>query len=138
MSQPNVEVLRRLVDAINSEVIPRDLFAPDFELRNVTTAVTDATYSGYEGALQWRRDLFDVFDDPRFEVLEILADEADYVVISNRVVARGSSSGAPVELRWASVLWLRGGQLARVVGYPRRRDALAAVGLSYDERLPPT
>jgi ketosteroid isomerase-like protein len=131
--QANVELLMRLVEAVNAGPIPRELIAPDFELRNVTTAVTDATYSGYEGGLQWRRDIFDVFEDPRFEVIEILTDGPDYVVASNRVVGSGSSSGAPVELRWTSVFWFREGQLARVVGYQRRRDALASV-----ERLPPT
>jgi hypothetical protein len=38
MSQANIEVVLRLVDAINAEDIPRELIAPDFELRNVTTA----------------------------------------------------------------------------------------------------
>ena len=79
MSQANIEVVLRLVDAINADEIPRELIAPDFELRNVTTAVTDA--------------------------------------------------GASVELRWASVFWLRDGTVTRVVGYQRRRDALKAVGL---------
>jgi ketosteroid isomerase-like protein len=132
-SQANVEVLMRLVDAINAGPIPRELIAPDFELTNVTTAVADASYSGYEGGLQWRRDIFDVFDEPRFEVLEILAEGPEHVVASNRLVGRGSSSGAPLELRWTSVFWFREGKLARVIGYQRRRDALAAV-----ERLPPT
>ena len=129
MSQANVDVVLRLVDAINADEIPRELIAPDFELRNVTTAVTDSTYLGYEGGLQWRRDLFDVFDDARYELGEVLAAEADYVVITNRVVGRGSSSGASVELRWTSVFWLRDGTVTRVVGYQRRRDALKAVGL---------
>jgi ketosteroid isomerase-like protein len=128
MSHGNVELMRRLVDAINADAIPRDLIAPDFELRNTTTAVTDATYFGYEGALQWRRDLFDVIDEPRFEV-EILATGPDYVVTANRLIGRGSSSGAPVELRWSSVVWIEDGRLTRGVGYQRRREALEAVGV---------
>ena len=120
--------MRRLVDAINADAIPPELIAPDFELKNTTTAVTDATYFGYEGALQWRRDLFDVIDDPRFEV-EILATGPDYVVTANRLIGRGSSSGAPVELRWSSVVWIEDGRLTRGVGYQRRREALEAVGV---------
>jgi ketosteroid isomerase-like protein len=128
MSEQNLQVMRRLVDAINADAIPRELIAPDFELRNTSTAVTDATYFGYEGALKWRRDLFDVVDDPRFEV-EILATGPDYVVTANRLVGRGSSSGAPVELRWSSVVWIEDGKLTRGVGYQRRREALEAVGV---------
>ena len=128
MSHENVE-LSRLVDAVNAGWIPRELIAPDFELTNATTAVTDATYFGYEGGLQWRRDLFDVVDDARYVVDEILAEGPDYVVISNRLVGRGSSSGAPVELRWSSVFWFRGGRVTRAVGDGMRREALEAVGL---------
>ena len=128
MSQDNIELLQRLVDAINADDLPRDLIADDFELKNATTAVTDATYYGYEGALDWRRDMFDVFDEARFEVDEILATGPDYVAIANRIVGRGSSSGAPVDMRWASVLWFGDGQLRRGAGYSTRREALAAVG----------
>jgi len=128
MSDEHVAIVRRLVDAINADDLPRDLIAPDFELRNATTAVTDATYFGYEGALKWRRDFFDVIDDGHFVVDEILASGHDYVMIANRVVGRGSTSGAPVELRWASILWFRDGRLSRGAGFESRREALEAVG----------
>jgi ketosteroid isomerase-like protein len=130
MSDENVAIVRRLNDAINSGAVPPELLTDDFELRNATTAVTDATYFGYEGGLQWRRDLFDVVDEARLEIDEVLATGPDYVVVANRLVGRGSSSGAPFDLRWASVFWLRGGQVARTVGYNTRRAALEAVGLS--------
>src|SRR6187397_1069813 len=116
MSRENVEVVRRLVDARNADAIPRDLFTPDFEIRNAVTAVTDATYIGYEGALQWRRDFFDGVDDARYVLDEVLATGADYVVIANTLVGHGSSSGAPVELRWVSVLWFRDNKICRTVG----------------------
>jgi ketosteroid isomerase-like protein len=105
----NLEIVHRLVDGVNADAIPCELIAPDFKLTNATTAVTDATYFGYEGGLRWRRDLFDVVDDARYVVDEILAEGPDYVAVSNRLVGRGSSSGAPVELRWSSVFWFREG-----------------------------
>jgi ketosteroid isomerase-like protein len=129
MSDENLELLRRVVDAINADEILAELIAPDFEMKNATTAVTDATYHGHEGARKWRRELFDVFDDARFEVDEVLADGPDYVVIANRIVGRGSSSGAPLDMRWVSVLWFRDGQLRRADGYTNRREAIRAVGL---------
>jgi ketosteroid isomerase-like protein len=129
MSQENVEMMRRAVDAINADDIPRDMIAPDLEITNATTAVTDARYFGYEGALRWRRDLFDVIDDARLEIDEVLATGTDYVAIANRLIGRGSSSGAPVELRWASVFWFRDGRMTRGAGYPTRREALDAVGV---------
>ena len=129
MSQENLELLRRVVDAINADAISPDLIAPDFEMTNATTAVTDATYHGHEGALKWRRELFDVFEEARFEVDEVLATGPDYVAIANRLVGRGSSSGAPLDMRWVSVLWFRDGRLRRADGYTSRREAFQAIGL---------
>jgi hypothetical protein len=61
---------------------------------------------------------------------EVLATGPDYVVITNRLVGHGSSSGVPIELRWASAIWFRENRIWRTVGFNRRRDALEAVGLS--------
>jgi hypothetical protein len=69
-------------------------------------------------------------DDARYVLDEVLATGPDYVVIANSLVGRGSSSGAPVELRWTSVFWFGDNSVSRAVGFNRRRDALAAVGLS--------
>ena len=129
MSAENVELVHRLAEAVNSGDLPRDVLTEDFELKNATTAVTDATYHGYEGALKWRQDMFDVVEDARYEVDEVLAANDDYVVIANHLAGRGSSSGAPVDLRWASVFWLRDGKIARVAGFNSRRAAMEAVGL---------
>lgn len=125
----HVELVRRLGDAINTGDIPPDVLTEDFELKNATTAVTDATYHGHDGALQWRADFFDVVDDAHFEIEEIMAANDDYVVIANHLTGRGSSSGAPVDLRWASVFWFREGKICRVAGFNSKRAALQAVDL---------
>ena len=126
----NLELVRRLVDGINTNDIPRDLVTDDFELSNATTAVTDATYHGYEGGLRWRADLTDVVEDAHFHVDEVIAATDDYLVIPTRLVGRGALSGAPVDLRWMSVFWFRDGKIARAVGYNTPGAALEAVGLS--------
>jgi ketosteroid isomerase-like protein len=128
MSQENVDIVRRVVEAINTGDIPEELVAPGFELRNATTAVTDATYHGHEGVLQWRSELFDVVEDARYVLDEVLVAEDDFVVIANSIVGRGATSGAPVDLRWFSVFWITGGQVTRATGFTRRREALEAVG----------
>jgi ketosteroid isomerase-like protein len=129
VSRENVEIVERVVEAINAGDIPAELVAPGFELRNATTAVTDATYSGLEGVLKWRAELFDVVDEARYVVDEVIAAEDDYVVVLNRLVGRGATSGAPVDLRWFSVFWIREGQVTRATGFTRRSEALEAVGL---------
>ena len=128
--EENVQVVRRLVEAINGSDLPHDLLTDDVELKNATTAVTDATYVGYEGALKWRRDFFDVMEDARYILDEVLATGADYVVIANSLVGKGASSGAPVDMRWTSVFWFREGKICRAAGFNARADAMGAVGLS--------
>jgi ketosteroid isomerase-like protein len=125
----NVESVRRLVEAINANYLPRDLLTDDVELKNATTAVTDATYIGYEGGLKWREDFFDVMEDARYTLDEVLATGPDYVVIANSLVGKGASSGAPVDMRWTSVFWFRDGRICRAAGFNTRAEALAAVGL---------
>ena len=129
MSRENVEIALRWIAAVNARRAPEDLLAPEFTIENVTTAVTDRTYHGSEGFRQWISDFFDVLDaGARFEGEPVAAGD-DYVVGTNRIVGRGSVSGAPVDLRYYGVMWIRDGRITRAVGYPTRRAALEAVGL---------
>ena len=95
MSQRNVEIALRYTAAINAREVPEELLAPDFQMENVSTAVTDRTYHGAEGVRQWISDFFEVLDeDARYEARVIEAG-ADYVVGDISIVGRGSASGAP-------------------------------------------
>ena len=130
MSRENVEILRRVVAAINAREVPEDLLAPDFRIENVSTAVTDRSYRGPEGARQWMSDFFDVLGEGARHEAEPIELGDDYVVTKLRIVGHGSSSGAPVDMRWYGVMWVRDGKVTRAVGYATRREALEAVGLS--------
>jgi ketosteroid isomerase-like protein len=131
MSRENVEeVARRWVEAINAREIPDDLIAPDCRLENVRTAVTDKVYVGPDGVREWMNDFFDVLDqEASYEVKEIARGD-DYWVGICRFVGRGSQSGAPLEMRYVGVAWIRNGKVTRGVGYSTVREALHAVGLS--------
>jgi ketosteroid isomerase-like protein len=135
VSQQNVEVFRRIIDAANLptdeiEDVLRPLLVPGLRMDNATTAVTDKSYYGIEGCLEWRADLAEGFaPGVRHEVEEILADTDDLVVGRQAVVGMGASSGAPLRLRWVTVMWFEDGRASRTVGYTTRREALKAVGL---------
>jgi hypothetical protein len=130
MSQDPAQLAQRMADAINAREIPDGLFAPEFLMENVRTAVTDAVYHGPEGFGQWMEDLFESFDEgARFE-FEVLEATDHFVVGRLSLVGRGSASGAPLELRWAAVLRASGGLITRATGYRRRREAFEAVGRS--------
>jgi ketosteroid isomerase-like protein len=123
-----MRIVTAIVEAVNAREVNEALFTDDFELVNVSNALTDKTYRGASGAREWQHDFFDVLDEnARFEVTEIVEAGEDYLVVHNRLVGTGSASGAPFDMAWFSAWWFRDGRLARGVGYGSRRAALAAV-----------
>jgi ketosteroid isomerase-like protein len=131
MSEENVEILRQVGEAFSARAVPEGLIAADVRFENVNTAVTNQTYVGVAGVRDWMNDLFDAFGEgARLEIAEIVAAEDDVVVVVLRLVGHGAHSGAPLVLRWASVIRLRNGKIASGVSYARRREALEAAGLS--------
>jgi ketosteroid isomerase-like protein len=135
MSHENIELHHRGVAAIDAREFPDELFmelcAPEFRMENTSTAVTDKTYYGAEGVREWIADFFEAFDqDARHEIEEIVADGDDFVVSVVRFVGRGARSGAPLVLRWVTVIWFDKRKMTRAVGYLSLRQALEAVGLT--------
>lgn len=126
MSEEAREIARRFEEAVNSREVPPGLVSDDCVIENVSTAVTDETYVGREGAAKWMRDLLDAFDEDAIFEQEVLRAEDDHVVSLLRFAGRGSHSGAPLELRWVSVLWIGDGRIRRAAGYANRREAFAA------------
>jgi ketosteroid isomerase-like protein len=136
MSRENVETFRRIIDAANlptEEIagVLTPLLVPGLRMDNATTAVTDKTYYGVQGCLEWRADLADGFaPGVRHEVEEILADTDDFVVGRQVLTGIGASSGAPLRLRWVTVMWFEDGRASRTVGYNTRKEAFRALGLA--------
>ena len=129
MSKENVELVRRLADALNVGEVP-EFVADDYRGENASTAVTDKTYIGPDGWREWREDMFSAFgNDVRLQVDKVIADSDDYVIAVTSLKGRGAASDAPLELRWVNVCWFRDRSLVRVGGFLHIREALKAVGL---------
>jgi SnoaL-like domain len=108
-----------------------EFLAPGFRIENASTALFDKTYYGVDGIREWIADIFEGLDaNSRFETEEIIADGEDFVVARVRLVGHGANSGAPVTLRWMTVVWYEGAKMTRGVGYVHRREALEAAGLA--------
>lgn len=106
------------------------LLTPDYRIENIVTAVTDKTYYGASGCLEWLGDMSEAFAaGARYEMEAIIADGDDFVVTRMAFVGTGARSGAPLRLRWITVTWFRDGKVARSAGYANRQEALKAVGL---------
>jgi ketosteroid isomerase-like protein len=128
MSQDNVEVVRKAVNALDDRDGVRlvGLFHPDVEFRSVAE---QRVYRGYAGLVRYRHDVDATLDDFRTEDDRFLDGDGDRVVHLYRVVARGAGSGVPVSQEMGAVHRLLDGKILRVDTYLHAGDALEAAGL---------
>jgi ketosteroid isomerase-like protein len=134
VSQQNVDLFCRITEAANipeeAESLLAPLLAPEYRIENIVTAVTDKTYYGTAGSLEWFDDLSEAFAaGARYELEKIIAEGDDFVVGRVAFVGTGARSGAPLRLRWIAVIWFHDGKATRSAGYANRHEALKAVGL---------
>jgi ketosteroid isomerase-like protein len=128
MSQENVEIVRRAVDAFNAQDTERllSMCDPAIEFRS---AVEQKTYRGLDELVRYREGVAAVMEDFHIEDSRFLDAGGDRVVQLYRLVGRGAGSGVPVS-REVSALWqLRNGKLLKGEVYLDQRQALEAAGL---------
>ena len=136
MSRENVEIARRIFEAFHRTFThgTDDLYAlldPDVEWIPVMATLEGSSYHGHEGVRQWIEDM--KRDWEAFEAIpEDFRDLGE-----NRVLALGSwrarGRGGGELLDIPQGAWLhqyRTGKLVRMQTFTRRREALAAAGLS--------
>jgi ketosteroid isomerase-like protein len=131
MSQENVEVVRRMLQAFADGGLDAtaEFWDPDIDWRAIEGAPDDVgLMQGLDAVQAYAQDLFDHFDDVRFEPEELI-DAGDRVVAVLRLSGRGKGSGIETELRYAVVYTVSGGKIVRGREYMTREQALEAVGL---------
>jgi ketosteroid isomerase-like protein len=129
VSQENVEVVRMMVEAFNSDD-PRPALAcfhPDVEFNSVF--VEGKTYVGLDGMREYTRDLDAAWVDWHSEDNGLMDAAEDRVVWLYRIVGRGKGSGVPIDQPVAIVWTLREGLIWRGQAYLDHADALKAVGM---------
>jgi ketosteroid isomerase-like protein len=131
MSQENVEVIRRIFEAFNSEDVERvvALTHPDLvvDIPAEVSAEPD-TYRGPDGMRRYLSSFQDAMDEIRFEP-ERLWDVGQSVVVALRLTAKGRQTAIPVEQRSAGVWTIRDGKVIRIRVCASLSEALEAVGL---------
>jgi ketosteroid isomerase-like protein len=131
MSQENVEVVRRVIEAFNrrdfdaalSHLAEDATWAP-FLARTETSLLRGRS----EIRAAWERQV-EVMD-VRGQALEVLADDKNRVVTQILMTARGRGSDLPIEGRFAAVATFHDGLVTSVESYADAAEALAAAGLS--------
>src|SRR4051812_13562647 len=118
MSQENVEIVRRIYDAVarRDSDTPFEFYAEDilWDMSNMKRAAffTEPVVHGHEGVRQGWRETLAAFGEVDFEVMELL-DAGDHVLAQLREQVVGRTSGAPVETVHTAVWELAGGKVTR-------------------------
>jgi ketosteroid isomerase-like protein len=137
MSQQNVEVVRRLIEAWNrneqERVVPLERVVPFLDPDVIFDAtrrnINPKTYDGIEGIRAMLAERDEVWGEFRMEPDEFV-DAGDRVVAIGRWVGKGSASRVEVNQPIADVFTLDAGRVVRCeIGYSDRAEALAAAGL---------
>jgi ketosteroid isomerase-like protein len=132
MSQENVEVVRRIYEAVASRdtATVLSLYDPDVEwdFSRGPGIVAAGIYRGHEGLRRWFREWYaawETLDDTN----ERLIDVGHHVISVSNIRGRGRTSGLEATLSDAVGVWtVREGKVVRVVWFGP--PALEAVGLS--------
>jgi ketosteroid isomerase-like protein len=131
MSQENVEVVRRAIDAFNRRDLDASLRDVDAEIEvdwSRSRGVEAGVYCGHEAVRSFWATFIDTFDQVTITPDEFI-ECGEHVVVPNRGLASGRG-GIEVPARSVAVVTLRHGRIVRWCLYQDKAEALEAVGLA--------
>ena len=130
MSQENIEVVRRFVEAFNARDVDVlvSLSAEDSKWRPFRAQLEGIVYEGHEGVRQFLSDMDEDWETFRIEPLEF-HDRHESVAVIGRVNARGRGSSVEIESIAGFVHELDQGRIRRVTSHSDVETALEALGL---------
>ena len=131
MSRENVEIVRNGFEAWDRHdyEAAASHFSPDVEIDVTDRVLNPAIYSGLDGAMRFRDEIAETWDEFHVEIEDVVS-AGDEVVVLVRSSGLGRASGAQVDSRAAWVAAVREQRITRLRLYRDRSQALAAVGLS--------
>ena len=131
MSQENVEVTRRAVDAWNRRDpdLWRNYATPDIEWTPAGPAAVEGTvYRGYDEVVAGLESVWETWDEVFFEESEV-RELGDGTLWLGRLKLKGATSHVTLDQEFAVRFGLRAGKLATIEAFLSRQEALKAVGL---------
>ncbi len=134
MSQENVEIVRRVYDAVSRRAAETvfALYDPEIEWDMTHHPYADLmerrVYHGHEGLRTFWREWYEAWENYE-DIVEELIDAGEHVIAVATTRARGRASGVTMERGWGGVFTIRKGKIIRVAWFLTRAEALEAVGL---------
>ena len=132
MSQENVEVVRRFVEALVSgrdwQPVLADL-DDDVEIDDLDISLDTQRYRGHDGFRKWIADWSDSWASWRIQDVEVRPAGEDRLIALFVMFVKGQGSGIDLSRHDALVCTLRAGKIAKLVYYNDQQEALQAVGL---------
>src|SRR5437763_5390524 len=122
MPRETVDVIRELFSALdrNDLAAALDAFHPDVEW-----SPTEGSYQGIAGVGEAFIEWLEPWDEHRIEPEEFVAD-ADQVLVTIHITARGEHSGMEIDQRFFQLYTVRDEKIRRMVEYVDREQAVRA------------
>jgi ketosteroid isomerase-like protein len=133
MSQDNVEIVRRALDAWNRGDLEEsaEYISPEWEWHPARLFPgTDAVYRGREGLTRFWNNFREPWEGISIEAGRIEDLGGDRVLCLFTFYGKGKGSGVDVTQRYANIFTFRDGLVIYQVGYGDWESALEAVGLA--------
>jgi ketosteroid isomerase-like protein len=134
MSKENVGVVQAATDAFARDGVDGwlEYFTDDVDYRAAEGAIDDrGPIHGKDALRAYAEDWAEMFDDVRFEPVEVIDAGDDTVIAVTRISGRPKGTSAEaLTLSVAGVNTIRDGKIARSREYWTREEALEAAGLS--------
>src|SRR6476620_11132291 len=126
MSAENVEISRKVIDAVNRGDMDAWLgfLSPEVVWESLPLPGFRDVYRGRAEAREWLDQLLDVFVEVHLEIDAITALSDDRVFMVASVTGRGRGSGLPVERPSCEVVWHADGLITRRQVFWTRDEAL--------------
>jgi ketosteroid isomerase-like protein len=130
VSQQNVEVVRRSLEAFNARNVDElvGLTDPDGEWLPFRAQLEGIVYRRHEGVRQYVRDIDEDWEAFRIDPLEF-HDSGERVAVIGRVTALGRGSTVDFDSIAGFVFELHRGRVRRLTSHSTPEAALEAVGL---------
>lgn len=138
MSQENVEIVRRIYEAVDRRDAETVLsfYHPEvvWDITHYEALVGlmgKRVWHGHEGLRDWSREWYEAWEQVDASLEEVIDAGEEDVVASLNYSGRGRTSGIEVTFeRMAGVFTVTDGKVVRAVWFRTRAEALEAVGLS--------